>query len=109
MTSNKMILWAVALLALILLVFARPVRSGSVTGSVNPRGSALQVWLYNVTDTLRSNIQDDIIEIGGVKAGTYTLVVEPAANYKTNTRSGIKVNDGEVTNVGEIIMESVKK
>ena len=107
--NNKIVLWAVALLAIILLIFARPVRSGSVIGTINPHGSAIQVWLYSGTDTLRSNIQDDVFEMPGVKAGVYTLVVEPSPTYKTVSRAGLKVNDGGVTNVGEIIMTQTRK
>ena len=107
--NNKIILWAVALLAIILLIFAKPTFSGSVIGTINPHGSAVQVWLYSGTDTLRSNIEDDVFEIPAVKAGVYTLVVEPNPTYKTVSLAGLNVNDGKVTNVGEIIMEQGRK
>lgn len=108
MRSNKMILWAVALLALVFLVFARPVRIGSVIGTVKPNKSATQVWIYSATDTFRSTIQQDVFEITGAKAGNYTLVIEPSGTYKPLTRTGVKVTDGEITNVGEITMENKK-
>lgn len=109
MKNNKIVLWAVALLALILLVFAKPFTAGSVRGTIVPHASAAQVWLFSGTDTLRSSIQDDVFEIVNVKAGTYSLIVDPMPTYKTTVRTGIKVNDGEATNVGEIIMEQIKK
>ncbi|NCI50285.1 carboxypeptidase regulatory-like domain-containing protein [Sediminibacterium roseum] len=106
MQKNKMILWAVALLALVFLIFARPIRTGSVIGTIKPHNSATQAWIYSATDTLRSNIQEDVFQIAGAKAGIYTLVIEPSGNYKTLTRTGVKVADGEITNLGEITMEN---
>jgi hypothetical protein len=108
MKNNKIVLWAVALLALVFLVFAKPFTSGSVRGTIVPHGSAIQVWLYSGTDTMRSTIQDDVFEITNVKAGTYSLIVDPMPTFKTSVRTGIKVNDGEATNVGEIIIEQKK-
>lgn len=106
MQKTKMILWAVALLALVFLVFARPLGTGSVTGTIKPHNSATQVWIYSASDTLRSNIQEDVFEIRGAKAGNYILVIEPSGSYKTLTRTGVKVADGEITNLGEITMEN---
>jgi hypothetical protein len=91
MQKNKMILWAIALLALVFLVFAKPIRTGSVIGTIKPHNSATQVWIYSATDTLKSAIQEDAFEIPGAKAGNYTLVIEPSGNYKTLTRTGVKV------------------
>ncbi len=108
MQKNKMILWAVALLALVFLVFAKPIRTGSVIGTIKPHNSATQAWIYSEKDTLRSNIQEDAFEIAGVKAGNYTLVIEPSGSYKTSSRTGVKVSDGEITNLGEITMENKK-
>ncbi|MEO8172948.1 MAG: hypothetical protein ABI581_07690 [Sediminibacterium sp.] len=109
MKNNKIVLWAIAILAFVLLIFARPAKTGSVFGSIMPHGSASQVWLYSGTDTLRSPVQDDVFNIINVKAGAYSLVIDPMPTYKSNVRTGIKVNDGEATNVGEIIMEQIKK
>jgi hypothetical protein len=108
MQKNKMILWAVALLALVLLIFARNIRAGSVIGTIKPHNSATQAWIYSDKDTLKAAIQEDAFEIPGVKAGTYTLVIEPSGSYKTLTRAGVKVSDGEITNLGEITMENKK-
>jgi hypothetical protein len=108
MQKNKMILWAVALLALVLLVFAKNIRTGSVIGTIKPHNSATQAWIYSAKDTLKGTIQEDAFEITGVKAGNYTLVIEPSGSYKTLTRTGIKVADGEITNLGEITMENKK-
>lgn len=108
MQPNKVILWALALLALVLLVFARPVRTGSVIGTIKPSKSATQVWIYSDKDTLRSAVQEDAFQVSGAKAGVYTLVIEPSGNYRTMTRTGIKVTDGEITNLGEITMENKK-
>ncbi|MES2329616.1 MAG: hypothetical protein V4539_08440 [Bacteroidota bacterium] len=108
MKNNKIVLWAVALLALVFLIFAQPFKGGSVRGSIMPHGSAAQVWIFSGTDTLRTNVQDDVFELTNVKEGTYSLIVDPMPTYKTVVRSGIKVMNGEATNMGEIIMEQKK-
>ncbi len=108
MKNSKLVFWTLALLALVLLVFARRIPAGSLIGSVSPHGSATQVWLYSGSDTLRSDIQNDAFEIPVAKAGTYTLIVDPSPTYKIATRSGIVIRDGEVANTGEIIMEQGK-
>jgi hypothetical protein len=41
----------------------------------------------------------------GAKAGIYTLVVDGIAPYHSMSRAGVTVNEGNVTDVGEIIME----
>src|SRR6478609_3654456 len=108
MKNYKLIFWAIALLALALLVFARTIPAGSVVGSVIPRGSATQVWLFSGSDTIRAGVQDETFEIANAKAGSYTLVVDPSPTYKPNVKTGVLVRDGEITNVGEIIMEQKK-
>lgn len=105
---NKIILWAIALLALAMLVFAKPFNTGSVIGTIKPSKSATQVWIFSDKDTFRTAVQEDAFQIAGAKAGTYTLVIEPSGNYKTLSRTGIKVSDGEITNLGEITMENLK-
>lgn len=105
MKKHKLVLWALAILAILVLVFAMPLRSGSVTGIVNPPGSALRVWIVSATDTFKSSIQNSSFEIMGAKAGIYTLVVDGIAPYHSMSRAGVTVNEGNVTDVGEIIME----
>jgi len=108
MKNYKLVFWAIALLALALLVFARTIPAGSVIGSVIPRGSATQVWLFSGSDTIRTSVQSDIFEIPNAKAGSYTLVVDPSPTYKQSIKTSVLVRDGEITNVGEIIMEQIK-
>jgi hypothetical protein len=108
MKNSKLVFWALALLALVLLVFARTIPAGSLVGSVSPHGSATQVWLFSGSDTLRGAVQNDAFEIANAKAGTYNLIVEPSPTYKPTLRSGIVIRDGESTNTGQIIMEQKK-
>jgi hypothetical protein len=105
MKKNNLVLWALALLALVMLVFAKSFKAGTVVGTVNPKNSATQVWIFSTTDTVKSGVQDGAFELSGIRAGTYNLVVDPAPPYKPASRVGIKVSDGEITNVGEIMME----
>lgn len=100
-----MVLWALAVLAIMLLVFAKPFKTGTVVGRVSPKNSATQVWIFSLTDTVKSGLQNGVFEISGIRAGTYSLVIDPVAPYKTASRLGLTVSDGEITNAGEIMME----
>jgi TM2 domain-containing membrane protein YozV len=53
MKNNKIVLWAVALACFDIFGICKTIYSGSVRGTIMPHGSAIQVWIYSGTDTLR--------------------------------------------------------
>jgi hypothetical protein len=108
MKKNILALVAIALVTILLVSFT-PQRVGSVRGTVNPADAATQVWLVSEKDTFHASIRNGGFEFTGVKPGTCMLIVDAIAPYKTTIRTGIEVFEGSETNVGEILLDQVKK
>jgi hypothetical protein len=74
---------------------------GSIQGTVTPADGASTAWAISGTDTLRDAIENGAFEIAGVKAGTYTLIIEATAPNKNASKDGVVVTDGKVTEVAK--------
>ena len=78
------------------------IEGGSIKGTVTPAGDGATAWAVSATDTLKDAIENGAFEITGVKAGTYTVIIEAKAPSKNTSKEGIVVSDGKSTDVGEI-------
>lgn len=78
------------------------IEGGAIKGTVTPSDGASTAWAVSATDTLKDAIENGAFEITGVKAGTYTVIIEAKASGKNTTKEGVVVTDGNVTDVGEI-------
>lgn len=78
------------------------IEGGSIKGTVTPADSASTAWAFSATDTLKDAIENGAFEITGVKAGTYTLIIEGKTAGKSATKEGVVVAEGKATEVGEI-------
>ena len=76
--------------------------AGSIKGTVTPAESGATAWAVSATDTLKDAIENGAFEITGVKAGTYTVIIEAKAPSKNTAKEGVVVADGKATDVGEI-------
>ncbi len=77
-----------------------------VKGSVNPSNAAIRAWVFSKTDTFNAPVNiSGLFEIDGVKAGSYTLMVEAHGPYRNTIKDGIVVVDGQLTDVGVIEMQ----
>ena len=54
------------------------------------------------TDITLDDVENGAFEITGVKAGTYTVIIEAKAPNKNTSKEGVVVADGKATDVGEI-------
>jgi hypothetical protein len=108
MKKNILALVVIALVTILLVSFT-PQKMGSVRGTVNPADAATHVWLISEKDTLQASIRNGAFEFTGIKPGTCMLIVEAIAPYKRTTRTGIEVFEGSETNVGEILLDQIKK
>lgn len=79
--------------------------AGSVKGTITPADSALNVWAVSATDTFRTTVTNGFFEIKNVKPGTYKIMVEASAPFKSATKEQVVVKDNEQTDVGEIRLE----
>ena len=75
---------------------------GSIKGTVTPVEGGATAWAVSATDTLKDAIEAGAFEITGVKAGTYTIIIEAKAPSKNTSKEGVVVTDGKATDVGEI-------
>lgn len=78
------------------------IEGGSIKGTVTPADSASTAWAVSATDTLKDAIESGAFEITGVKAGTYTVIIEGKTAGKNASKEGVVVTEGNVTEVGEI-------
>ncbi|SJZ91949.1 carboxypeptidase-like regulatory domain-containing protein [Sediminibacterium ginsengisoli] len=83
----------------------RAFKAGTVKGMITPVKAASVVWVLSTTDTLRGDIVNGGFEVGNVKPGMYKLVVEAVPPYKTAVKEGLMVQEGGVTDVGEIKLD----
>ncbi|HKH62915.1 MAG TPA: carboxypeptidase-like regulatory domain-containing protein [Flavitalea sp.] len=78
------------------------IEGGSIKGTVTPADGGATAWAVSATDTLKDAIENGAFEITGVKAGTYTVIIEAKAPSKNTQKEGVVVSDGKATDVGEI-------
>ena len=62
------------------------INGGSIKGTVTPPDKASTAWAVSPTDTLQDVIENGIFEITGVKAGTYTIIIESKSPTKIKTK-----------------------
>ncbi|SKA02864.1 hypothetical protein [Sediminibacterium ginsengisoli] len=82
----------------------KPLPQGSVKGTYTPVDKAVRAWAINATDTFRTDVSNGSFEIGNVKPGTYSVIIEAVAPYKNASKDNITVNEGGPTDVGEIAL-----
>jgi len=78
---------------------------GTIKGTVSPSDAAKKVLAVSSKDTLRTDISNGGFEFKNVKAGSYTLIIQPAVPYKTLSKDHVMVTDGHNTELGEIKLE----
>lgn len=76
-----------------------------IHGTITPAESAKKVWAISGTDSVSVAPTTGSFNLE-VKAGTYKLVVEAAAPYKTATVESVVVEEGKSTDAGEIKLAS---
>jgi len=100
MKNLKLSLAALGVSALSLFAF-KNADDGSIKGTVSPADAATKAWVISNSDTVQANISQGTFEVKNLKAGTYNLIIEAKAPYKSIGKEGITVADTPV-DVGEI-------
>jgi Polysaccharide lyase family 4, domain II len=80
------------------------ISNGSIKGKVSPANAATQAWIVSATDTLRASVSNGMFEIPNVKPGTYRLIIEAKPPFKNASKESVIVNDGQVNDLGEIVL-----
>jgi hypothetical protein len=106
---KKIRLGVLALLVATMGVFSfieQPVLGGSVRGKVTPADGGLRACAIMGSDTTEVSIIAGSFEIINLKPGTYTIIIKTVMPFKPAAKSGIVVNEGETTELGEFKLES---
>ena len=104
--NTKKITVLAASFAMVFALFAfTAFKNGSIKGKVSPSASATSAYVISGMDTMRTNVQNGVFEIGQVKPGTYKLVIEATAPYKNFEKQGVVVNEKKATDVGVITLQ----
>jgi hypothetical protein len=77
----------------------------SIKGSVSPADAATRAWVISKSDTVQARIDKGTFEIPMIKPGTYQVIIEAKAPYKSTGRDGVPVVAGKPTDMGEIKLE----
>lgn len=93
------------LMTLLTGAFAFRPAAGSISGKITPPDGATEVWAFAGSDTLKTAISNGMVSFENVKAGTYTVIVNAKSPYKDATIQNVKVEDGKVTDLGEIKLD----
>ncbi|QHS62054.1 carboxypeptidase regulatory-like domain-containing protein [Chitinophaga agri] len=102
---------SVSILALVMTVITitifsfRSMDGGAITGKVLPLDGASLAWAISGADTLKADVLDGTFNVQGAKAGIYTVIVNAKTPFKSVTLSDVRVEEGRVTDLGEIKLE----
>jgi hypothetical protein len=81
-----------------------PPQPGAIAGTLSPPGVPTTVFVMQGSATvaqLDANM-DGTFSIGGLAAGTYTVIIHPQFDFTDTTLPGVVVNSGATTNLGTI-------
>lgn len=105
MEKREWVLPAVFLLIIVFYAFVKHDITGTIKGRVVPYNAALHVWAVSDKDTASGIVQNGAFDIKNLKAGKYRVIAEGLRPYKVTTKPDVLVNDGAVTDIGDIILD----
>ena len=79
-------------------------QDGAISGKVLPTAASPAVYAIQGSDTITSAFTDvdGAFLLRGLEAGTYTVGIDPSADYLQTTVNNVSVSLGEVTDIGTI-------
>ena len=91
-------------MATLIVLSFRHLYNSPVKGSVNPTDGAIRAWVFSQTDTLNAPVVQGYFTIEGVRPGNYILMLEGRPPYRNTVKEGVRVVEGEPTDMGVIEM-----
>ncbi len=104
MNKIQVSIFALAVSAIAAFSF-RNMEGGSITGKVTPLDGASAAWAIYGADTLKADMMDGTFNVQGAKTGNYTVIISAKQPFKNVTLSDVRVEEGKVTDLGEIKLE----
>lgn len=79
-------------------------KDGAIIGTLTPTNVATMLYALQNQDTLGGAVSDSTgnFTMNGLDSGTYSLLIDPASPYKSDTITNLSVNAGSVTDLGMI-------
>jgi hypothetical protein len=103
MKIHQLSLFAIGMIAAGLFGFTN-FRSGSIKGTISPPNGGNKVWIISATDTIKAPIDRGTFEVRDIHPGIYRIIIEANPPYKNLAKTGITVEDGQMIDLGEIIL-----
>lgn len=95
---------AVVVFAAVGLLAFRGTYAGSIKGIIVPTDGASAAWALSNTDTFKANVVQGNFEIVGVKPGTYRVVIDAVAPYKSTYKENVQVAEGMSADAGTFLL-----
>lgn len=99
----KHFLPVICLAILVMFGFKTRQAASGIIGHVTPPEGASQVLAISTKDTVKTAISNGLIQITGIKPGTYRLFITAKPPFKNVIKENVVVTD-VTTDVGEIVM-----
>jgi hypothetical protein len=77
---------------------------GSIKGIVVPTDGASAAWAVSATDTFKTSVIQGAFEIAGVKPGTYRVLIQAVAPYKSTFKENVLVAEGVAADAGTFLL-----
>lgn len=104
MRSVKVSIFAIVAVAIAVLAF-RKMEGGTISGKVAPLDGASRVWAIQEADSLTTDIMDGAFILQQASEGIYTVIISAKQPFRDVTITGVKVEEGKVTDLGEVRLE----
>jgi len=79
--------------------------NGSIRGTVTPGDAADAAWAISDKDTIKNTVSSGNFEIPNLREGTYKVIIQAKAPYRSAVRENVIVTNGTPTNIGEITLQ----
>ena len=107
MKNTKIAVIGSVIIALAITAFTFKQQSSSIKGTVTPADKAVTAWAIpsSSSDSVSAPVNNGSFEIQNLKPGEYSVVVDGQAPYGNAQKTGVMVEDGKTTDVGEITLQ----
>lgn len=78
---------------------------GSISGKVTPADGSTDAYAVLGADTMRTAVSDGAFSFKQARPGTYTVIIDAKEPFKDAMINDVKVEDGKVTDLGEIKLQ----
>lgn len=96
-----------AITAIILSFQFSRIAQGRIKGKLLPLNGASSVRAVSLKDTFITNIENGTFVLQHVTPGQYRVLIDAVPPYRSTSKPGVQVKDGETTDIGLIKLEGM--